>query len=557
MAGKTAAEIDEIRAGLGLDPMGGTTTTPKSGGGLTFGGAQGGSDASIGWANMSPVQRMAHSIKNDTDYQNTVNDPAMYAAALRYLEKDPFPGISNSGDSLAELYAFENTQAQQQEQAASNEYGFSNAQQGMYDDLIGRGRVDANGNLITDGLSRQQLYDLYTGGFGLGDTDAHRRLKQQAYEAFSAMEAPQGQIVLDGAGGGLTFGGGSVTDDSGDDNQGGGDNSQGGGDNNQGGGDNSQGGGGDNNQGGGDNNQGGGDNNQGGGDNQGGGGDDWEDPYSGPNGPLDNPEDPPWGYQGGYDWNWADFQTGAPSMDGGGGYDPNDYAFDRYVPGQESPWGIPDAEGGNKDFYRNQFVNLLKDEQNFQNKQDKARRNRWLIDRAQAGVQEAPGEMAQEDWENNWLRPNQPAAMDWSWLEGGLPEVAVGGQEDWRLNDQFEGMNNLDVLQQLRSQGDISKTTYDWFRDTWQNQDFDASGTSWWANRADYGGLSSMGNGPAGQAAYQDLADGLFTNYGSPEGVAEGYAAPVQGYNPRRLASGPANSYWNPAAGGWGPINFP
>ena len=68
MAGKTAAEIDEIRAGLGLDPLGGTTTTTKSGGGLTFGGAQGGSDASIGWANMSPVQRMAHSIKNDTDY---------------------------------------------------------------------------------------------------------------------------------------------------------------------------------------------------------------------------------------------------------------------------------------------------------------------------------------------------------------------------------------------------------------------------------------------------------------------------------------------------------
>ena len=137
MAGKTnqltQEDIEAIRAA--------TQSGTQSGGGLTFGGPQGGSDASIGWANMSPVQRMAHSIKNDTDYQNTVNDPAMYAAALRYLERDPFPGVANSGDSLAELYAFENTQAQQQEQAASNEYGFSNAQQSAYDQLIANGVV--------------------------------------------------------------------------------------------------------------------------------------------------------------------------------------------------------------------------------------------------------------------------------------------------------------------------------------------------------------------------------------------------------------------------------
>lgn len=68
-------------------------------------------------------------------------------------------------------------------------------------------------------------------------------------------------------------------------------------------------------------------------------------------------------------WDWSDFQPGASSLDGGGGYDPNDYAFDRYVPGEESPWGVPEIEGGNKDFYRNQFVSLLRDEQNFRNRQ--------------------------------------------------------------------------------------------------------------------------------------------------------------------------------------------
>ena len=844
MAGKTAAEIDEIRAGLGLDPLGGTTTTTQSGGGLTFGGTQGDSGTQLTWADMSPVQRMAHSIKYDTEYHTTVDDPAMYAAALRYLEKDPQPGFANPGDSLAELYAFENTQAQQQEQAASNEYGFSNAQQSAYDQLIANGVVNPDGTLNTEGMSRQQLYDLYTGGFGLGETDLHNQLMQQAYEAYAATEAPEGQITLDGAGGGLSFGGESVTDDVVDDevvedevvedevvedevveeedtrtrwqrdrdfiiqkvNEGTATQEQqewydnwiaagspdtqqemqdwwasqeqdneseeeveeevveeevveednrtrwqrdrdyiiqqvnagtasqeqqewydnwiaaGSPDTQQEMQDwwNSQ-----------EQNNGGVDDevvddpvvddgpsdpfdnayfdigrsgvyeagiydspntegyiqsfltnktwdemtpqeqaahaimrgelsyyntidpevyqagiemlqtetgdlmsnmgwysrleaidrirdreaegitqgvslsdalrragfqdiegydtfidmvNQGlvdwdgdlnlestrwnewllddynasrftdlnnadlanymynqlgnidlGVDVNGG-------PGSGPNGPLDDPDNPPWGWDGGYDWNWGDFQNGAPSMDGGGGYDPNDYAFDRYVPGQESPWGVPEIEGGNKDFYRNQFVNLLKDEQNFQNKQDRSRRNRWLVDRAQAGVQEAPDGMDQEAWENNWLRPNQPVALDWSWIEGGLPEIAIGGQVDWQRNSQYEG-SNMDILNQLRAAGEIGDNTYRWFNNTWRQTG--QGDSNWWQNTATYDRLNSMGDGPAGQAAYQDIADSLFTNYGTPEGVAAGYAAPVQGYNPRRLQGGPANQYWN------------
>lgn len=133
----------------------------------------------------------------------------------------------------------------------------------------------------------------------------------------------------------------------------------------------------------------------------------------------------PTGIGGGFDWNWEEAQPGAPSLEGGGGYDPNDYAFDRYVPGQESPWGIPDIEGGNRDFYRNQFVNLLRDEQNFQNKQDTARQERWLLDRARQGVQEAPGSMSQENWDA-WLGSVQPDKADWSWMgEGWTPEADV------------------------------------------------------------------------------------------------------------------------------------
>ncbi len=109
-------------------------------------------------------------------------------------------------------------------------------------------------------------------------------------------------------------------------------------------------------------------------------------------------------------WNWGDWSQGAPSLEGGGGYDPNDYAFQRYVPGQESPWGIPEIEGGNKDFYRNQFINLLQNDQNFQNQELAA-----AIRREHAAANPLP-----------------KAKLDWSWAN--LPEVqtaqkAADGQE--------------------------------------------------------------------------------------------------------------------------------
>ena len=201
-------------------PLGGSKVyagSSSSSDGLTFGGmtAQPATPGPIGWADMTDLQRLAHSIKHGTDYQNKVSDPGMFEAAQRYLEKDSAPAMSNSGDSLATLYAMENTKAQQQEQAATNDYGFSNAQQSAYDSLVSKGLVDADGNLVTDGLSKQELYDLWSTGFGLGETEAHKSLRDQAHAAFAAIPSPGGTIELPGSGGGLTLGGGSVVTDDG------------------------------------------------------------------------------------------------------------------------------------------------------------------------------------------------------------------------------------------------------------------------------------------------------------------------------------------------------
>ncbi len=105
-------------------------------------------------------------------------------------------------------------------------------------------------------------------------------------------------------------------------------------------------------------------------------------------------------------WNADAFGGGsgdAPPLTGGG-LDPNDFANDFFVPGEDSPWGIPGVVGGNNDFYRNQFIDLLRGEQNFQNA-------------------ERAAQQRQAD-----LRANPPdrLPMDWSWTT--LPEVEVNAQ---------------------------------------------------------------------------------------------------------------------------------
>jgi hypothetical protein len=125
-------------------------------------------------------------------------------------------------------------------------------------------------------------------------------------------------------------------------------------------------------------------------------------------------------------WDWASL---SPERRGGGGYDPAEYAFDRYVPGQDSPWGQPEIEGGNKEFYRNQFTNLLADEQGYRDRQGQA------------------ASRAQEALDN----PVEGLKPDWSWLEGGAesleaPAVQWGGETDAAGNPTGQSRYNLNPL---------------------------------------------------------------------------------------------------------------
>lgn len=115
-------------------------------------------------------------------------------------------------------------------------------------------------------------------------------------------------------------------------------------------------------------------------------------------------------------WDWGQ----APGQGGGtGGPDMTGYSLN-YGPGRDSPWGMPNRPGNNKDFYAKQFNNLLLEQQNAKSAEIAAaiRQNY-----AQTHPQAAP-------------------AMDWSWANNGrgLPQVgSAGGTIDnptkWTLAD--------------------------------------------------------------------------------------------------------------------------
>ena len=131
----------------------------------------------------------------------------------------PPPPPVNEGmlTPLEQLAADGNTKAQQREQAADDFYGMSNAQrealQGYYD----RGIIDPETNLISEEFllnpeNNDALYQMFTGGFGLGKNDLHSSLISQAQAGWTA----QGQAANPydaAANDGLTFGGGSNAGD--------------------------------------------------------------------------------------------------------------------------------------------------------------------------------------------------------------------------------------------------------------------------------------------------------------------------------------------------------
>jgi hypothetical protein len=189
-------------------------------------------------------------------------------------------------------------------------------------------------------------------------------------------------------------------------------------------------------------------------------------------------------------------------------------AYERYVPGQESPWGNPNYPGGNQEFYQQQFANLLRGEQDFRS--------------AQQASQGQAAAAAQD--------PYQPLPIDWSWAHGGegLPTVWEAGPSTPRqLHDQFSGMTNQQVIDALGSRGAIEAPQIDWLTRAATNAgSLDKVGWASGNYDANYNNTVNSSLAPDNKQILYQVYNALYSQPQEPQApsgvtVPTGYASPV------------------------------
>ncbi len=226
-------------------------------------------------------------------------------------------------------------------------------------------------------------------------------------------------------------------------------------------------------------------------------------------------------------WDWA--RVNQTPTGGFGDYFYNYDASERYSPGRDATWGSENFPGDNRDFYQNQFGNLLRQEQNFQEAQRQA-----AALRQEAMDQPAPA------LDNSW---------DWAYGGQGLPEVVVSdgydpvgeSAPDWILNPAYDipdGVTNQGLTSLLAPY--MSQKSQDVWRQHWANPNTNRDGTflggagspevvrdAWFA---DQGGAGA----PKGsfRDAINELLDLTYVNQNTLYGVntpqvAVGYANPI------------------------------
>jgi len=224
-------------------------------------------------------------------------------------------------------------------------------------------------------------------------------------------------------------------------------------------------------------------------------------------------------------WDWDYFRDKAGGDRQWGGYDADYQAFERYQPGMDSPWGMPNIEGNNNDFYQQQFVNLLRDEQGFDARQREAQRRQ------------------QEAFDN----PYEAIEMDWSWANNGqgLPEIVMGtgvqGDKQYSLSNNFStDSTNNEVLSQLRGLNAFNNESDQdnfnlWLNGTWDGQS-DWMDSDTWSNWADKDSFKTS-QGSGGDPDFLGRVwDNIYNLQPSGPTTPVGYAQPY-GFGPNYNAS--------------------
>jgi hypothetical protein len=172
-------------------------------------------------------------------------------------------------------------------------------------------------------------------------------------------------------------------------------------------------------------------------------------------------------------------------------------------------------KGNNFDFYQQQFVNLLRDEQGFDARQRESQRR------------------AQDAYDN----PYEAIEMDWSWANNGqgLPEVVVGTGTNptptYQLSNNFTGnTTNGQVLETLRGLDTFNNESDQSNFTAWLGSGSEDLNTAGWANQsnaiANNGYANQRGNFSNGNEFIGRVFDSMYSR--SPLGPVApiGYAQP-------------------------------
>jgi len=187
---------------------------------------------------------------------------------------------------------------------------------------------------------------------------------------------------------------------------------------------------------------------------------------------------------------------------------PADYYQSSYVPGQDSPWGQPDQPGGNEDFYRQQFNNLLTEEQAFQNA-------------------ELASAFRRQNSQDN--RQDNLMSDPFSWTQ--LPERAVGVEQEWTSREGITpGMSNQAVFEVLRPT--LEGETEEWFERMLMGSEDIQNSTNWSRAQGGPGAMiaADTTTDPSNMPYVQNFWNAYFrpTNQTvGPGTVPAGYAAPI------------------------------
>jgi hypothetical protein len=238
-------------------------------------------------------------------------------------------------------------------------------------------------------------------------------------------------------------------------------------------------------------------------------------------------------------WDWDAFAPKTRGDNSWGGYDQDYQAFERYQPGMDSPWGMPNVEGGNEEFYQQQFANQLRDEQGYQSRE----------------------RAAQDRYQDALNNPFEAGPTDWSWANSGdgLGIVTEGtgriSPKSYSLKDAYKDMDNQSIWSDIKEKevfdsyhNDVRRSVDNWFirnPELAEGNQFISDDPTQGLDRFDPETLSIMNDPYSTRSGLENILSYIYAGEGAGPVAPLGYASPVEYETPMGYVVPSTGNSWD------------